>query len=98
VVDVRLESIRYPLCEAALLSALGPSPADEPMPLVPGYLWSSRVGAFLVSEAEAARAMAQRLAVTYSFGFVRCQRFGFVGYLIVAHRSQQQHCHLAGLA
>jgi hypothetical protein len=48
VVDVRLNKIRYPLCEAALLSALGPSPADEPMPLVPGYFWSSRVSRCLV--------------------------------------------------
>ncbi|WIA37302.1 hypothetical protein OEZ86_014240 [Tetradesmus obliquus] len=42
VADVRLDRITYPLCQAALLSALRPSPADEPMPLVPGYLWTSR--------------------------------------------------------
>jgi hypothetical protein len=43
VVDVQLQKTRYPLCQAALLGALGPSPAEEPMPLVPSYLWSSKV-------------------------------------------------------
>jgi hypothetical protein len=43
VVDVRLLPFAYPLCQATMSGALGPSAASEPAPIVPAYMWQSEV-------------------------------------------------------
>jgi hypothetical protein len=43
VVDVRLQPFTYPLCQATMSGALSPSAADDPVPVVPEYMWQSKV-------------------------------------------------------
>ncbi|WIA38828.1 hypothetical protein OEZ86_002108 [Tetradesmus obliquus] len=44
VVDVRLLPFEYPLCQATMAGALGPSAGADPAPVVPQYMWQSQVG------------------------------------------------------
>jgi hypothetical protein len=43
VVDVRLLPFSYPLCQATMSGALGPSAGSDPVPVVPQYMWQSQV-------------------------------------------------------
>uniref|UniRef100_A0A383VCS9 Neurotransmitter-gated ion-channel ligand-binding domain-containing protein n=1 Tax=Tetradesmus obliquus TaxID=3088 RepID=A0A383VCS9_TETOB len=42
VVDVRLLPFEYPLCQATMAGALGPSAGADPAPVVPQYMWQSQ--------------------------------------------------------
>jgi hypothetical protein len=39
VIDMRLERFDYPLCQSTTAGALGPSPPDEALPLLPQWLY-----------------------------------------------------------
>ncbi|KAF8059117.1 hypothetical protein HT031_005289 [Scenedesmus sp. PABB004] len=43
--SVRLTPFTYPLCQATMAGALGPSAPGEPLPVVPQYMWDSQARA-----------------------------------------------------
>jgi hypothetical protein len=41
---VRLVPFEYPLCQATMGGALGPSASGDPYPVMPQYMWDYKVG------------------------------------------------------